>query len=96
MQGSLPPLGGWWYGWGLECRREGQGLTLTYELLVPGTGAKYTGLAAQCLTTQVSDQWIFTFPTPEWSDSGVPAVAVTGDTSVINWLVLGLSFLAAI
>ena len=53
-------------------------------------------LAPHSLTTQVPDQWKIAGQVPEWSDTGEPVVAVTGDTPVINWLVLGLSFLAAI
>ena len=53
-------------------------------------------LAPQCLTTQVPDQWISTGLTPEWSDTGEPALAGTCDLPVINPLVLGLTFLAAI
>ena len=46
--------------------------------------------------TQVTDQWIFAGQLPEWSDTEVPAVNVPGDLPIINRLVLGLSFLAAI
>ena len=44
------------------------------------------------LSTQVTDQWNFAGVTPEWSDSGEPAVEVTSGTPVINLLVLGLPF----
>ena len=32
----------------------------------------------------------------EWSDTGGPVVAVTGDLPVINWLILGPPLFAAI
>ena len=53
-------------------------------------------LAPQCLTTQVTDQWNFAGVTPEWSHTEEPALAGTCDLPVINLLVLGLPFLAAI
>ena len=64
----------------------------------PSTSGLITGrsqvpaiVAPLSLTTQVPDQWIFTGGTPE-----VPAQKVSGGTTVINPLVLGLTFLAAI
>ena len=53
-------------------------------------------LAPLSLTTQVPDQWKVAGQVPEWSDYEVPAQVGTCDLPVINPLVLGLSFLAAI
>ena len=52
--------------------------------LITGRSQVPASAGVPSLTTQVTDQWKFAGQLPEWSDSGTPALAGTGDTPVIN------------